>query len=55
MDPGSSTLLDRTAPVLRANGERKLARNVFMQVTWVLLVVAALSQLFLLAWLDLLS
>lgn len=48
-------LLARTAPVLRASGERKLARDVFMQLTWGLLGVAALAQLFLLAWLDVLS
>jgi hypothetical protein len=48
-------LLARTAPPLRPNGERKLAHNVFMQVTWGLLAVAALAQLYLLAWLDLTS
>ena len=51
----SRELLERTAPVLRATGERKLAHDVFMQATWVLLGVAALAQLFLLVWLDVLS
>lgn len=48
----SRELLARTAPVLRASGERKLAHDVFMQLTWGLLGVAALAQLFLLGWLD---
>jgi len=55
MDPATSDLLARTAPTLRANGERKLAQNAFMQLTWGLLGVAALSQLFLLVWLDVMS
>jgi hypothetical protein len=55
MDTASRDLLARTAPPLRANGERKLAHNVFMQVTWGLLGVAALGQLFLLVWLDVMS
>ena len=48
-------LLARTEPARRANGERKLAHNVFMQVTWALLGLAALGQLFLLVWLDMMS
>ena len=48
-------LLARTEPPRRANGERKLAHNVFMQVTWALLGLAALGQLFLLVWLDVMS
>lgn len=48
-------LLARTEPPRRPNGERKLAHNIFMQVTWGLLAVAALGQLFLLVWLDLMS
>lgn len=48
-------LLARTAPPRRPNGERKLAHNVFMQVTWGLLGAAALGQLFLLVWLDVMS
>ena len=55
MDQATSDLLTRTEPPLRANGERKLAHNVFMQLTWALLGVAALAQLFLLVWLDVMS
>ena len=56
MDAGIDLdLLARTEPPRRANGERKLAHNVFMQVTWGLLGVAALMQLFLLVWLDVTS
>ena len=51
----SRELLARTAPELRATGERKLAHDFFMQVTWALLGVAALAQLFLLVWLDVTS
>lgn len=50
-----SDLLVRTEPPRRANGERKLAHNVFMQVTWGLLGLAAAGQLFLLVWLDVMS
>ena len=53
--PAGRELLARTEPPHRANGERKLAHNVFMQLTWGLLVAAALAQLFLLAWLDVMS
>jgi hypothetical protein len=53
--PPGLELLARTEPPRRPNGERKLAHNVFMQLTWVLLGAAALAQLFLLVWLDLLS
>jgi len=55
MDQATRDLLARTEPILRVNGERKLAHNVFMQVTWGLLAVAALAQLFLLVWLDVMS
>ncbi len=55
MDQATRDLLTRTEPPLRLNGERKLAHNVFMQVTWGLLGVAALGQLFLLVWLDVMS
>lgn len=48
-------LLARTEPPHRANGERKLAHNIFMQLTWGLLGAAALAQLFLLVWLDVMS
>lgn len=52
MESTSPTLLERTAQPRYPNGERKLARNVFMQVTWGLLALTALIQLFLLVWLD---
>jgi hypothetical protein len=55
MDQATRDLLTRTEPAHRANGERKLAHNVFMQLTWGLLGVAALVQLFLLVWLDVMS
>lgn len=55
MHSASQDLLARTAPVRRANGERKLAHNPFMQMTWGLLAVAALGQLLLLVWLDVMS
>lgn len=54
MEPVSLALLERTAQPRYANGERKLARNAFMQVTWGLLALTALAQLFLLVWLDIL-
>lgn len=53
--PKGLELLTNTEPPHRANGERKLAHNVFMQVTWGLLAAAALAQLFLLVWLDAMS
>jgi hypothetical protein len=37
------------------NGERKLARDPFMQATWGLLAVAVLAQLLVLVWLDVTS
>ena len=52
MNEATHALLARTEPPRRPNGERKLAHNVFMQLTWGLLGVAALGQLFLLVWLD---
>ncbi len=55
MDSPNRDLLERTAQPRYANGERKLARDPFMQATWVLLGVAALAQLFLLLWLDVMS
>lgn len=54
MEPATPTLLDRTTQPRYANGERKLARNGFMQVTWGLLALAAIGQLLLLIWLDVL-
>jgi hypothetical protein len=53
--PPGLEILVRTEPLHRPNGERKLAHNIFMQVTWALLGVAALVQLFLLVWLDVMS
>jgi hypothetical protein len=47
--------LERTSQPRYSNGERKLARNGFMQMTWGLLLLTALGQLFLLVWLDLMS
>ncbi len=55
MEQATRDLLAHTVPPHRANGERKLAHNVFMQTTWGLLGVAALGQLFLLVWLDVMS
>lgn len=55
MDQATHDMLTKTEPPLRSNGERKLAHNVFMQVTWGLLGAAALGQLFLLIWLDVMS
>jgi hypothetical protein len=55
MEPATPDLLARTEPPRRPNGERKLAHNIFMQVTWGLLGAAALGQLFLLVWLDVMS
>lgn len=55
MEPANRELFYRTEPTLRPNGERKLAHNLFMQVTWALLGVAAVAQLFLLLWLDVMS
>ena len=55
MESRNQELLARTATPRRANGERKLAHNIFMQFTWGLLAVAALGQLFLLVWLDVTS
>jgi peptidoglycan biosynthesis protein MviN/MurJ (putative lipid II flippase) len=55
MEPSTPALLERTIQPRYPNGQRKLARNVFMQTTWALLALTALGQLFLLFWLDLLS
>jgi|APLak6261663543_1056040.scaffolds.fasta_scaffold01261_3 hypothetical protein len=55
MEPSTPTLLQRTPQPRYANGERKLARNTFTQVTWGLLVLAALVQVFLFVWLDVMS
>lgn len=55
MDQAARDLLNRTESPRRPNGERKLAHNLFMQATWGLLAVAALGQLFLLVWLDVMS
>jgi len=55
MSSSTREIFDRTPQPRYPNGERKLARDPFMQVTWVLLGVAALGQLVLLAWLDVMS
>jgi hypothetical protein len=55
MDPATRDLLQRTESPRYPNGERKLARDPFMQATWVLLGVAALAQLILLLALDVMS
>lgn len=55
MDSSSPELLTRTAQPRYPNGQRKLARNLFMQMTWGLLALTAVTQLFLLVGLDLLS
>lgn len=55
MEETARELFRRTEQPRYPNGERKLARDPFMQATWVLLGVAALGQLALLVWLDLLS
>ena len=52
MDQPTRELITRTGQPHYPNGERKLARDPFMQATWVLLGVAALAQLALLLWLD---
>jgi hypothetical protein len=55
VDQASRDLLQRTEQPRYSNGERKLARDLFMQVTWALLGVAALVQLVLLLALDVMS
>lgn len=55
MNPAARDLLTRTEQPHYPNGERKLTRDVFMQLTWGLLAAAGLVQLFLLVWLDVLS
>ena len=55
MEQPERDLLARTEQPRQPNGERKLARDPFMQVTWALLGVAALVQLLLLVWLDVMS
>lgn len=55
MDASNRELLERTAPPRYPNGERKLARDPFMQATWVLLAGAALAQLILLLAPDVMS
>ena len=55
MESSTREIFARTAQPRYANGERKLARDPFMQATWVLLGVAALGQLVLLFWLDVVS
>ena len=54
MESPTPALLARTEQPRYANGERKLARSAFMQTTWGLLALAAVAQLLLLVWLDIL-
>lgn len=54
MDHPVPAILARTPQPRYPNGERKLARNGFMQMTWGLLALTAIAQLFLLVWLDIL-
>lgn len=54
MESTTPALLAQTTQPRYANGERKLARNGFMQFTWGLLALTAVVQLFLLVWLDIL-
>ncbi len=55
METANRDLLQRTDQPRYPNGERKLARDPFMQATWCLLGLAALAQLILLAALDVMS
>ena len=55
MESSTREIFERTPQPRYANGERKLARDPFMQLTWVLLGVAALGQLILWFWLDVMS
>ena len=55
MESSTQQIFARTLQPRYANGERKLARDPFMQITWGLLGVAALGQLILLFWLDVMS
>lgn len=54
MEPTVPALLARTAQPRYPNGERKLARSAFMQATWGLLALAAITQVLLLVCLDIL-
>jgi hypothetical protein len=54
MESVTPALLERTTQPRYPNGERKLARNVFMQATWALLGLTAGTQALLLVWLDVL-
>lgn len=54
MAAAQTDLLERTVQPRYPNRERKLARNLFMQITWALLVLTAVVQLFLLLWMDIL-
>jgi hypothetical protein len=55
MEPPVRQNFDQIPMPRYPNGERKLARDPFMQVTWGLLGVAVLAQLLLLVWLDVMS
>lgn len=51
----TSDIVARTPQPRYPNGERKLSRDPFTQATWALLGVAALGQLLILVWLDVMS
>ena len=55
MESPDLALLERTRQPSYPNGERKLAHDLLTQTTWGLLAAAALAQLFLLVWLDVMS
>ena len=55
MEPPARHAFDQIPMPRYPNGERKLARDPFMQATWVMLGVAVLVQLLLLVWLDVMS
>jgi hypothetical protein len=48
-------IIARTPQPRYPNGERKLSRDLFTQVTWGLLGLAAMGQLLILVWLDVMS
>jgi len=55
MPPPNPSLIERTVQPRYPNGERKLARNAFMQLTWGLLVLAFVIQVLVFLGLDILS
>ena len=55
MPPSTTDIIAATPQPRYPNGERKLSRDPFTQVTWVLLGLAAMGQLLILAGLDVMS